>query len=107
MIDKLKGYIGRFAGIAKQKLNDMQKPIKAVIIGYFAIVVLLVLTYYAAWLYRCYTGQIVMGDLLAIIREMIGPAMVGFVTFIGGCFVDLNNNGVPDRFEDDKECHRK
>ena len=34
---------------------------------------------------------------------MIGPAMIGFVTFIGGCFVDINNNGVPDRLEDNEQ----
>lgn len=40
-----------------------------------------------------------MSDLLAIIREMIGTAMIGFITFIAGCFVDVNGNGIPDRFE--------
>lgn len=40
-----------------------------------------------------------MSDLLAIIREMIGTAMIGFITFIAGCFVDVNENGIPDRFE--------
>ena len=44
-----------------------------------------------------------MSDLLAIIKEMIGPAMIGFVTFIAGCFVDVNSNGIPDKFEDEKD----
>ena len=34
---------------------------------------------------------------------MIGPAMIGFVTFIAGCFVDVNSNGVPDKFEDNED----
>jgi hypothetical protein len=47
-----------------------------------------------------------MSDLLAVIKEMIGPAMIGFMTFIAGCFIDMNNNGIPDNFEEDEE-HEK
>lgn len=106
MLEKLKDYISTFAADAKAKLNNMQKPIQWIIIGYFILVLLLVLTYYIAWLYLWQGGKAALPDLLAIIKEMIGPAMIGFVTFIGGCFVDLNNNGVPDRLEDDKQGGR-
>lgn len=106
MLNKIKDYISTFVADAKAKLNNMQKPIQWIIIGYFILVLLLVLTYYAAWLYLWQGGKAAMPDLLAIIKEMIGPAMIGFVTFIGGCFVDLNNNGVPDRLEDDKQGGR-
>ena len=44
-----------------------------------------------------------MNDLLAVIREMIGTAMIGFMTFIAGCFVDMNDNGIPDKFEEDNK----
>lgn len=106
MLEKLKDYISTFAAAAKAKLNNMQKPIQWIVIGYFILVLLLVLTYYIAWLYLWQGGKAALPDLLAIIKEMIGPAMIGFVTFIGGCFVDLNNNGVPDRLEDDKQGGR-
>ena len=106
MLEKLKDYISTFAADAKAKLNNMQKPIQWIVIGYFILVLLLVLTYYAAWLYLWQGGKAALPDLLAIIKEMVGPAMIGFVTFIGGCFVDLNNNGVPDRLEDDKQGGR-
>ena len=106
MLEKLKDYISTFAADAKAKLNNMQKPIQWIVIGYFILVLLLVLTYYAAWLYLWQGGKAALPDLLAIIKEMIGPAMIGFVTFIGGCFVDLNNNGVPNRLEDDKQGGR-
>ena len=106
MLEKLKDYISTFAADAKAKLNNMQKPIQWIVIGYFILVLLLVLTYYAAWLYLWQGGKAALPDLLAIIKEMIGPAMIGFVTFIGGCFVDLNNSGVPDRLEDDKQGGR-
>lgn len=106
MLEKLKDYISTFAADAKAKLNNMQKPIQWIVIGYFILVLLLVLTYYIAWLYLWQGGKAALPDLLAIIKEMIGPAMIGFVTFIGGCFVDINNNGVPDRLEDDKQGGR-
>lgn len=108
MWDKVKGYLGKYLNIAKEKINDMQSPIKWMIVLYFALVVLLVLTYYGVWCYQAYTGKIVMSDLLAVIQEMIGPAMIGFVTFIAGCFVDVNGNGIPDKFEDgEKEDESK
>lgn len=103
MLDKIKSYIDTFINDAKAKLNNMQKPIQFIVIGYFILVLLLVLTYYIAWLYLWQGDKAALPDLLAIIKEMIGPAMIGFVTFIGGCFVDLNNNGVPDRLEDAKD----
>lgn len=103
MLDKIKDYISTFAADAKAKLNNMQKPIQWIVIGYFLIVLVLVLTYYAAWIYLWQGDKAALPDLLAIIKEMIGPAMIGFVTFIGGCFVDLNNNGVPDRLEENNK----
>ena len=94
MFENVKLIFGRAVSTIKGKINVMSKPIKFVITGYFMLVVLLVLTYYAAWLYQSCNGQ--------IIKEMIGPAMIGFMTFIAGCFIDMNNNGIPDRFEEEK-----
>ena len=62
-------------------------------------VFLFVLSYYGFWLYLAVTGKIQLPDLLAMVRELVGPAMVGFVTFIAGCFVDLDGNGIPAHFE--------
>lgn len=101
MLNKIKKYISNFLTATKVKLNNMQKPIQYIVIGYFILVLLLVLTYYIAWLYLWLANQAALLDLLAIIKEMIGPAMIGFITFIAGCFVDLNNNGVPDELEKD------
>lgn len=68
---------------ARNKVASMSPKIMAVIVGYFIAVVLLILTYYAAWMYMwLWLDKIVMSDLLALIREVIGPAMVAFVTFI-------------------------
>ena len=66
-------------------------------------VFLFVVSYYGFWMYLAVMGKIQLPDLLAMIRELVGPAMVGFVTFIAGCFVDLDGNGVPDHFEKEKD----
>ena len=106
MFDNVKTVFSKTIAAAKRNLNKMKKTIKTVITGYFMLVVLLIITYYTAWLYQRCNGQIVMSDLIAVIKEMIGPAMIGFMTFIAGCFIDMNNNGIPDKFEEDK-THEK
>lgn len=100
MLEKIKNLI---IG-TRNKVASMSPKIMAVIVGYFIAVVLLVLTYYAAWMYMwLWLDKIVMSDLLALIREVIGPAMVAFVTFIATSLVDKNENEVPDPFEKERE----
>lgn len=82
------------------RLSSTRVPMMWGITAYFAAVVVLISTYYGAWLYLSFSGEIVLADLLAIIQEMTGPAMISFVTFIAGCFVDMNKNGIPDRLEE-------
>lgn len=96
MFEKIKNLIVS----ARNKVASMSPKIMAVIVGYFIAVVLLILTYYAAWMYMwLWLDKIVMSDLLALIREVIGPAMVTFVTFIATSLVDKDGDGVPDKFE--------
>lgn len=90
-------------GKIKEKIPKLRQPIKWVVFSYFGIVALLVLTYYGAWLWQWYVGEVVMGDLLSLIREMVGTSMVAFVTFIAGCMVDTDHDGVPDQFEEGEE----
>ena len=101
MLEKIKNLI---ASTRNKVASSMSPKIMAVIVGYFIAVVLLVLTYYAAWMYMwLWLDKIVMSDLLALIREVIGPAMVAFVTFIATSLVDKNENRVPDPFEKERE----
>lgn len=93
MFEKIKNLIVS----ARNKVASMSPKIMAVIVGYFIAVVLLIFTYYAAWLYMwLWLDKIVMSDLLALIREITGPAMVAFVTFIATSLVDKDGDGVPD-----------
>lgn len=100
MLEKIKNLI---IG-ARNKVASMSPKIMAVIVGYFIAVVLLIFTYYAAWLYMwLWLDKIVMSDLLALIREITGPAMVAFVTFIATSLVDKDGDGVPDNLEKEIE----
>lgn len=102
MFEKIKNLIVS----ARNKVASMSPKIMAVIVGYFIAVVLLVFTYYAAWLYMwLWLNKIVMSDLLALIREITGPAMVAFVTFIATSLVDKDGDGVPDNLEKEIESN--
>ena len=99
MFEKVRGWLNQGLGAVKKRLNQFQQPIKWIVIGYMVTVFLFVVSYYGFWVYLAVTGKIQLPDLLAMIR----PAMVGFITFIAGCFVDLDGNGIPDHFEKEKD----
>lgn len=103
MMDKLKRIVLGAIGQVKTKIPKLKQPIKWVVFLYFGIVALLVLTYYGAWLWQWSEGEVVMSDLLSLIREMVGTSMVAFITFIAGCLVDTDHDGVPDRFEEEEK----
>ena len=99
MLNKVKDLLSRMTVTAKSRINGLRQPIKWVVFLYFGMVSLLVLTYYAAWLYQWYGGEVALGDLLSLIREMVGGGMIAFVTFIAGCMMDTDKDGIPDQFE--------
>lgn len=103
MLNKIKDAILNVVFKSKYAVTNTEKPIKYIVLIYFAIVLLLMITYYAAWLYLFLENKTALADLLAIIQETISATMIGFVTFIAGCFVDLNKNNVPDVLEKDKK----
>lgn len=99
MIEKLKAILPKVTA----KINGMRQPIKWVIFLYFGLVALLVLTYYAAWLWLWKEGEVALRDLLSLITEMVGGGMIAFVTFIAGCMVDTDKDGIPDQFEKEEK----
>lgn len=73
------------------------------VFSYFFMVAMLVTTYYVAWLFQWDNGKVVMSDLLSLIKEMVGASMVAFITFIATCFIDKDQDNIPDCFEKEKE----
>lgn len=82
-----------------------RSPIKWLVFSYFFMVAMLVTTYYVAWLFQWDNGKVVMSDLLSLIKEMVGASMVAFITFIATCFIDKDQDNIPDCFE--KEIEKK
>ena len=99
MFEKVKALLPKVTA----RLNSMRTPIKWVICAYLGMVAILVATYYGAWLYLWHEGKVALGDLLSLIKEMVGTSMVAFVTFIAGCMVDTDKDGIPDQFEKEDE----
>ena len=102
MLNKAKDALSRLTVTAKSRINGLRQPIKWVVFLYFGMVTVLVLTYYAAWLWLWKEGEVALSDLLSLIREMVGGGMIAFITFIAGCMVDSDHDGIPDQF-DEKE----
>ena len=103
LLSKAKEYVSGFAKTIGEKLGVMNGIIKVIIIGFLTVVVLLVATFYGAWLYLLYKGQAMLGDLLNLIDRVISPQMVAFITFISTCFVDKDKDGIPDKFQNEEE----
>ncbi len=81
--------------IKGRKLN---KPVMRVLYFYLLFVVLLLFTWYGAWLYSFSgTGEPNLEALSKFIVIVLGAT--GFFGFIMACFVDKNHNGIPDKFE--------
>lgn len=99
MLNKVKDLLSRLTVTAKSKIGGMKQPIKWVVFLYLGLVTVLVLTYYAAWLWLWKEGEVALSDLLSLITEMIGGGMIAFITFIAGCMVDTDKDGIPDQFE--------
>ena len=99
MLNQVKDLLSRLTVTAKSRIGGLRQPIKWVVFLYFGMVSVFVLTYYAAWLWLWREGEVALSDLLSLIREMVGSGMIAFVTFIAGCMVDTDKDGIPDQFE--------
>lgn len=107
LLEKAKSYLSDFAKVATEKIGKLNGVIKAIIIGFLFVVVVLVATFYAAWIYMLLKGKAMLGDLLNLIDRVISPQMVAFITFIATCFVDQDNDGIPDKFENEAEKDKR
>ena len=99
VLNRVKDLLSRLTVTAKSRIVGIRHPIKWVVLLYFGLVTVLVLTYYAAWLWLWKEGEVALSDLLSLIREMVGGGMIAFITFIAGCMVDTDKDGIPDQFE--------
>lgn len=90
--DLIKNLLIRF------KKNKYNKMTMKIVFFYLFFIVLLLFTWYGAWLYTfSKSGDANLSALSNFIIICIGAT--GFFGFIIECFVDKNHNGIPDKFE--------
>lgn len=80
----------------KKSLKKMEVVITTIVFSYMGLLTLFIVTYFVGWLWLAWLGMTKLPDLLALIKELTSPATIGVMTFLCGCFVDLDGNGVPD-----------
>lgn len=71
----------------------------SVVVGYLVGVLVLVSTYFGVWVWSFINDKAGLGELMILITEVTSAQAIAFISFIGGCFVDLNGNGIPDNLE--------
>lgn len=93
--DKLVSYLN----LVTDSMSNLKSPVMWVVMLYAIIIALGILTYLVAWVYLAYFNNIDLKSLLDFIHELVSSPFVLCITFIGGCLVDMNGNGVPDSVE--------
>lgn len=106
LFNKAKSCFVELTKLTTQKVGKLNGTIKGIVIGFLAVLVLLVATFYAAWLYFLYQGKAMLGDLLDLIDRVISPQMVAFITFVTTCFVDEDDDGIPDKYQNEHQEKR-
>jgi hypothetical protein len=83
-----------------EKLSIMQKPLTVISFVYIALVIILIITWYYAWVWKTIkTGNPDLSSLLQFINTIIGPAAIACVTFIAGLYIDRDHDNIPDGLE--------
>lgn len=84
---------------ALKQISKIKNPIKWVVFLYLGFVGLTLLLWLIVWLFSaiCKVPDLSIG--LKFIDQLTNMTSIGFICFIGGCLIDLNNNGIPDGIE--------
>lgn len=87
----------------KKYLRNMTKSHAAMryIVWYAAMLVIGCTIYVSAWLYDWYTA--LRPDLVEFrnfLHEISGAAWIAAIGFLAKAFIDQNNNGIPDQYEE-------
>ena len=80
-------------------VSKIKNPIKWVVALYICFVGLALVSWLFIWLLSAFFKVPDLTVGLKFIDQLTSMTSIGFVCFIAGCFVDLNNNGIPDGIE--------
>ena len=90
--DKVVSYLN----LVTNSMSNLQSPVMWVVMLYAIIIALGIIVYLVSWIYLAYFGKIDLKSLLDFIHELVSSPFVLCITFIGGCLIDMNGNGVPN-----------
>jgi hypothetical protein len=98
--------VSQWFGRAGKYLRDMTKSHAAMryIVWYAAMIVICVMIYVTAWLYDWNTKM--HPDLVEMrnfLHEISGAAWIAVIGFLAKSFIDRDENGIPDQYEEKKE----
>ena len=93
--DKVVSYLN----LVTNSMSNLKSPVMWVVMLYAIIIAIGIIIYLVAWVYLAYFGKIDLKSLLDFIHELVSSPFVLCITFIGGCLIDMNQNGVPDSIE--------
>lgn len=93
--DKVVSYLN----LVTNSMSNLKSPVMWVVMLYAIIIAIGIVIYLVAWVYLAYFGKIDLKSLLDFIHELVSSPFVLCITFIGGCLIDMNQNGVPDSIE--------
>ena len=102
-MNKAKSWLKSVKNTIKVPIVNMHGAIKVVIVGFLTVALVLAITIYAAWFWLCWQGKAALNEMLQLLDRVISPQMVAFVTFIATCFIDKDEDGIPDKFEEDEK----
>lgn len=84
---------------ALRNIQKIKDPVKWILIAYLGFVGITLVIWLIAWLLSAFIKAPDLNIGLKFIDQLTNAAFIGFVCFIAGCFLDLNNNGIPDGLE--------
>ena len=90
----------------KKYLRNMTKSHAAMryIVWYAAMIVICVMIYVGAWLYDWNnTMKPDLVELRNFLHEISGAAWIAVIGFLAKSFIDRDENGIPDQYEEKKE----
>ena len=90
----------------KKYLRSLTKSHAAMryIVWYAAMIVICVMIYVAAWLYDWNTKmQPDLVELRNFLHEISGAAWIAVIGFLAKSFIDRDENGIPDQYEEEKD----
>lgn len=101
MLDKIKGYFQNASLFRKVKgfFKKSVSPLTFLAITYATIVIILITTMYLVCMYSWYLGKEVFPNLLQLLEKCVSAPFVAALVFLGGCFVDSDDDGIPDSFD--------